>query len=175
MTLLSTRSSRDSKSPPTNHKSSANQSLKVHIELKNSMLQRSILFALTVLALLSPINAQLPWAFIVITWAWVICSFFPIFRHSQRVIELCDEGQTWLLKSRDGAERVRYLQTDYNNAYLIILVFTKRSGATRRLCVWHDAVTDPAFSWISARATLTSADRAVNIVSTSTQRFFHPR
>lgn len=149
--------------------------LNVRIELRPSRVHQVIHLSVIALAVLAPINVQLPSAVIGLAWAWALGSAIHGYCHPQRFTELRDEGETWLLVSPACADRVRFKNTDYRSAYLIIIAFTTRTGVIRRVCIWRDAVTYPAFSWICARTTLGSPDRSVKIVATSSQRcFFHP-
>lgn len=180
MTPLLTRLSRGSKKLLANNKAKRKQKKPsdtradtvVRIELIPSRTHQTIHLGLATLAFLAPLGAELPFAVTIFSCVWVLGSVAYLYRKSERIKELRDEGETWLLVSASRADRVRYKTTDYLCAYFIIISFSTRTGHVRRVCIWRDAVTAPAFSWISARVTLAGADKRVKFMSTSGYQHF---
>jgi len=164
-----------SRSPYRVHEPNADAPLNIRIEIKASCMHRAVHLSVALLSLLAPIGAQLPWLVSGFIVAWALSSITLLLRNPQTLTELRDEGKTWLLVSSNQADRVRYKNTDYHSAFLVIIAFITRTGRIRRVCIWRDSVTCAAFSWICARVTLGGADRQVNTVATARQRVFcHP-
>ena len=154
----------------------AKSALNARIELVPSRMSHAVRLGIAVLTLIVPINSQIPAQFIGIIWIWVIASVIQAYRNPQSITEIRDEGKTWLLVSPSSAIRVRFKNTDYRSTYVIVITFVAQNGSIHRVCIWRDAVTHSAFSWISARITLGSPDRPVKTMATSEPRtFFHSR
>jgi len=122
---------------------------------------------LTSVAVLALLTSQIPGDLLSLALLWTLGCV--VFRPSRQCpwSYLIDEDPHWLLVNDKGSEEVRYKNTEYHSAYLLVATFITSSGRKRRVVVWRDAVTPAAFSWISARISLEQPDKLGKIVATS--------
>ena len=184
MTRSSTQSQRDLKTRPPSRDTgrgrgrgteTAPQHV-VEINFRSSLTHSVVLLALASLSLLAPISTQLPGFASAFIWVWTLACLVHLYRTHSSLTALHDLGDSWQLVYAGAPIPARYKTCEWCNAYLILMSFTDDSGRTYRVPIWRDSVTQPAFSWLAARVTLTSADKKVKTVATSNfVRFAHNR
>ncbi len=145
----------------------ANTANTVRINIRPSRIQNFVQYGVASLAMLAPVNAQLPWLVTGIIVFWAMLAIAHLKMRSKPCLALVDEGEHWLVEFAHRTDRVQYERTDYCSAHLLVMRFRTRSGKIRRVSIWRDAVTQPAFSWLAARITLTSPDTKMKIMATS--------
>jgi len=145
------------------------------ITLKPSRMACLVYISIAAATGISLVSSALPWPIAIPALLWTLGAFLSAWRQTFQWQELYDEGTSWLLVDQHSSERVTRVESHFRSAYVVVLVFSTRSGVVRRACVWRDSVTPAAFSWLHARITLSSPDKEQSIVATSPhRRFTHP-
>lgn len=139
----------------------------VCVELRRSKLHGYVISALSVLSLLTCLVSQLPWLYIAFATLWIMGSVLHWYGKPQHLSHIIDGRDGWILRDRHGQTPVKYQHANYRTQHLLVMTFITSSGKRKRVFVWRDAVTPAAFSWLSARMTLSEADAPVQNVATS--------
>lgn len=174
MTPSLTLLKRGLKTPTASVENAAHNPNAVRIELRPSKVHKKLIAAVSALSLFTSATSQLPWMYCAFVWLWTAVAVIGWHFNPQRILSLIDDSDTWVLMHPSTFTRVTYKHTEYCTANLIVMAFTSPSGKLKRVFVWRDAVTPPAFSWLTARMTLSDADAPVqNVATSSTNTFFH--
>lgn len=118
-------------------------------------------------SLLVPLNLQIPLEILVASWLWVLACVIHRIKNPQPWHLITDEGTSWLLTAPGYSHRVRFVRPLYCSPFLLVLAFNSQSHRRITVCIWADAVSPAAFSWLSARAQFSAPDKAVKSMATS--------
>lgn len=118
-------------------------------------------------SLLVPLNLLIPLEILIASWLWVLVCVIHSIKNPQPWHRLSDEGTSWLLTAPGYTHRARFVRPLYCSPFLLVLAFTSQTHRRITVCIWADAVSPAAFSWLSARAQLSAPDKAVKSMATS--------